>query len=69
MTSYSIQYYIKRDESMTLFIEQVDAKDLRSAKRKIEVRLAKRINKERCPSRQIKHVQIKIIRFTIIGYY
>ena len=69
MISYSIEYYVKADPSMTIHCESVDAKNVQSAKRKIEMKLAKQTNRFRPPSKQIHFVRIGILRAIINGYY
>lgn len=68
MVSYGVKYFVKNNPSIT-YRENIDAKNLKSAKHKIESRLAKKENKKRVPSKQIKVVRIEIVDYSINGYY
>ena len=67
MVAYSIKYQIKKTGLIQK--ENIDAKDLKSAKHKIESKLAKMENKNRVPSKQIKVVKIEVLDYSINGYY
>ena len=74
MTAYYIKYQVKteqkywKEETPTYSIH-IDAKDLKSAKHKIETMLAKEQNRKRTPSKQIKFVRIEVMDYSVIGYY
>lgn len=67
MTSYTIYYQIKKNGITKR--EGIDAKDLKSAKHKIETKLAKAENKNKPASKQVKAVRIEILDYSVIGYY
>lgn len=67
MVAYTINYQIKKNGIIKK--EYVDARDLKSAKHKIESKLAKVENKNKPLSKQIKTVRIEILNYSIIGYY
>lgn len=68
MTSYTVKYVVKKYPDV-IRREYVDAKDLKSAKHKIETKLAKIENKSRPTSKQLKVVRIEILDYSINGYY
>lgn len=69
MTSYNVYYKINRDKSEKEYCVTKDAKDLKSAKNKIEKELAKKYNKLVPPSKQVKNVRVTILKYSINGYY
>lgn len=68
MTAYTIEYQIKKTPG-TIHTTSIDAKDLKSAKNKIEKGLAKIYNKTKPVSKQIKAIKIEILDYSVIGYY
>lgn len=74
MTSYNVRYVVKSKSCVAhregdVCRETVDAKDLKSAKHKIETKLAKIENRYRIPSKQLKVVKIEVLDYSINGYY
>ena len=67
MTAYTIYYQIKKNGITKR--ESIDAKDLKSAKHKIETKLAKAENKNRPVSKQVKVIRIEILDYSVNGYY
>lgn len=64
-----VAYVIKFERKGIERTEHVDAKDLKSAKRKIERKLAIIENHFRPKSKQTETVRIKILSYSIVGYY
>lgn len=67
MTSYYIKYQINKNGINRE--ESIEAKDLKSAKHKIESKLAKQENKYKPTSKQVKSIRITILDVTVNGYY
>ena len=70
MTSYTIKYTINKEKNSSRVNQvNVDAKDLKSAKHKIESKLAKQYNRLVTPSKQVKLVKVTLLDVIINGYY
>lgn len=69
MTSYNVYYTINKEKDGREYCTTKDAKDLKSAKNKIEKDLAKKYNKTVTASKQVKNIRITVLRYSINGYY